>query len=378
MEGIEFMEIALELARRGKGRTNPNPLVGAVVVKGGKIVGKGYHKGVGLPHAEVNAIKDAGSKAKGGDLYINLEPCDHYGRTPPCTSAIIKAGIKRVFIGMRDPNPLVSGKGINRLRRAGIEVKTGLLKEGCRKLNEAYIKYITTKTPFVTLKMALTLDGRIATREGVSKWITGEKARRYVHRMRGEVDAVMVGVGTVLKDDPHLTTHLVKGKNPHKVVVDETLKIPLNARVFNLSHGVRLFLATTQKASLKRIEGVRGKGAEVILLPEKEGGVDMDKLMLELGKRGIMELICEGGMRVATSAIKDGIIDKVVLFYSPRFLGGNGIPIFGNIGVKGLEDSIPLRDVEVKRIGGDIMVEGYVENSKFKRPTFAGAPNSKF
>lgn len=366
MEGIEFMEIALGLARRGKGRTSPNPLVGAVVVKGAKIVGKGYHRRVGLPHAEVNAIKDAGSKAKGGDLYINLEPCDHYGRTPPCTLAIIEAGIKRVFIGMRDPNPLVSGRGINRLRRAGIEVKTGLLKEGCRKLNEAYIKYITTKTPFVTLKMALTLDGRIATQEGVSKWITGEKARRYVHRMRGEVDAVMVGVGTVLKDAPHLTTRLVKGKNPHRVVVDETLRIPLNARVFNLSHGVRLFLATTQKASRKRIEGVRGKGAEIIILPEKEGGVDMGRLMLELGKRGIMELICEGGMRVATSAIKNGIIDKVVLFYAPTFFGGEGLPLFGNIGVKGVKNALRLKEVEVKRLGEDILVEGYVVKSKVK------------
>lgn len=358
---IEFMETAMELARRGRGRTSPNPLVGAVVVKGGKIVGKGYHKGVGLPHAEVNAIREAGSNAKGGDLYINLEPCDHYGRTPPCTLAIIKAGIKRVFIGMRDPNPLVSGRGINRLRRAGIEVKTGLLKERSRKLNEAYIKYMTTKTPFVTLKMALTLDGRIATRGGVSKWITGEKARRYVHRMRGVVDAVIVGVGTILKDDPHLTTRLVKGKNPHRVVVDKTLKIPLNANVFNLPSGVRLFLATTQKASRERIEGVRGKGAEVIVLPEKEGGVDMGRLMLELGKRGIMELMCEGGSSVATSAIRGGIIDKVVLFYAPRFFGGEGLPLFGDIGIKGLKDAIRLKEVEVKRLGEDIVVEGYVK-----------------
>ncbi|MBI5286936.1 MAG: bifunctional diaminohydroxyphosphoribosylaminopyrimidine deaminase/5-amino-6-(5-phosphoribosylamino)uracil reductase RibD [Deltaproteobacteria bacterium] len=360
MQDAEFMEIALGLAERGKGMTSPNPLVGAVVVKGGKVVGKGYHKRAGLPHAEAVALRDAGSRAKGATLYINLEPCDHYGRTPPCTSGIIKAGIKMVVIGMMDPNPLVSGKGIKRLREAGVEVQTSLLRDRCKRLNEVYIKYITTRRPFVTLKMATTLDGRIATASGESKWITGRTSRRYVHRMRGEVDAVMVGVGTVLKDDPLLTTRLVKGKNPHRVVVDKVLRIPLKARVFNPSPGMRLFLATTIKASKTKVKRVMEMGAEVLVLRGEDGGVYLDGLMVELGKRGVTNLLIEGGARLATSAMRSGIVDKVVLFYSPMFLGRDGIPIFNSMGIKGLKDTIKLKDVEVKRVGQDFLVEGYV------------------
>ena len=252
------MQTAIALARKGIGKTSPNPAVGAVIVKNGRIIGKGYHKKAGRAHAEINALKQAGIKAKGAEMYITLEPCNHFGRTPPCTDVIIKAGIKKVFIGMKDPNPLVAGKGVRRLRSAGMDVEVGILEDECRGINEAYIKYITTKTPFVTLKLASTLDGKIATAAGESKWITGEDARRFAHRMRREADAVMVGIGTVLKDNPELTTRLVKGKDPIRIVVDSQLRIPVNAKVLNKKRG-GIIIATTKPVKGGRIKALFDK-----------------------------------------------------------------------------------------------------------------------
>src|SRR3990167_17838 len=279
-----YMGIAILLARKGIGWTSPNPAVGAVIVKGGKIIGKGYHKRIGLCHAEINALKEAGARTNGGEMYVTLEPCNHFGKTPPCTDAIIKAGIKKVFVGMKDPNPLVSGKGIKRLLNAGIKVETGMLEEKCRYINEPYIKYMKTRAPFVTLKLASTLDGKIASAAGDSKWITGEAARRFAHRMRAEADAVMVGIGTVLKDNPELTTRLVKGKDPVRIVVDSKLRIPVNARVLNKKRG-SIIIATTKKRGQgtgvrgQKIKKIEATGAEVLALTSKTGEVDLNALM---------------------------------------------------------------------------------------------------
>ncbi len=371
------MEAAIALAKKGVGRTSPNPAVGAVIVKNGRIVGKGYHKRAGLSHAEINALKQAGRKARRGDLYVTLEPCNHFGRTPPCTDAIIEAGIKRVFVGVKDPNPLVSGKGIRRLRNAGVKVEVGILEKECKRINEAYIKYITTKTPFVTLKLASTLDGRIATESGESKWITGEAARRFVHRMREQADAVMVGTGTVLMDNPELTVRLVKGGDPVRVVVDSGLIIPITAKVLNTGRG-NVIIATTEEIvkksgvrsqKNKKIKALKDKGAEVLPLPSKKGMVDLKALMEELGKRGITNLIIEGGSTLVASAIKDGIVDKVALFYAPKILGKEGLSMIGGLGIKRLSEAICLRKLQCKNIGEDILVEGYVyrHNTKHRR-----------
>ncbi len=353
-----FMRLAVNLARRGAGLVSPNPLVGAVIVKGERVIGKGYHKGYGLDHAEVVALESASEDVEGSTLYINLEPCDHFGKTPPCTKAIIEKGIERVVIGMEDPNPLVRGRGIRRLEAAGIRVDVGVLEDLCRRLNEYYIKFITTRRPFVILKMALTLDGRVADPSGESRWISSEKARRVVHRMRSVVDAVMVGVGTVFRDDPLLTVRLVKGRDPKRIIVDSHLQIPLKAKV--LSEGRPPWIATTYKAPIKKVDEMRRRGVELLFIPYKEGGVDLNALMKELGERQVMSVMVEGGTRLATSAIREGVVDKVLLFYSPKVLGGTGKPLFSDLGIARLEEALRIKGMKVRRVGEDMMVEGYI------------------
>lgn len=360
------MQTAIALARNGIGKTSPNPAVGAVIVKNGRIIGKGYHKKAGSAHAELNALKQAGIKAKGAEMYVTLEPCSHFGRTPPCTDVIIKAGIKKVFIGMKDPNPLVSGKGIRHLKDAGIDVEAGILEAQCRGINEAYIKYITTKTPFVTLKIASTLDGKIATAAGESKWITGKAARRFAHRMRRDADAVMVGIGTVLKDNPELTTRLVKGKDPVRIVVDSKLRIPANARVLNKKRGSVIIATTKGRDQVsgnrgQKIKKIEAAGAEVLELPSKTGKVDLKALMKELGKKEITNLIIEGGSTLSAASLKDGIVDKIVIFYAPRILGKEGLPMIERLGIRRLKDAVSLTRLEYRKIGEDILVEGYVD-----------------
>lgn len=361
----DFMGIAITLAKRGIGKTSPNPAVGAVIVKSGNIIGMGYHKKAGLAHAELNALKQAGANAKGAEMYVTLEPCNHFGKTPPCTDAVIKAGIKKVFIGMKDPNPLVAGKGIRRLRDSGIYAEAGILEKECKAINETYIKYITAKTPFVTLKLAATLDGKIATAAGESKWITGKEARKFVHKMRAEADAVMVGIGTVLKDNPELTVRLVRGKNPVRIVVDSKLSIPLNTKVLNPGKE-SVIIATIKNRGQgsggrgQKIKKIQAKGAEVLALPSKNGTVDLKALMKELGKREITSLIVEGGSTLAASAIKHGIVDKVAIFLAPKLLGKEGLPMIGGLGIKRLKDAIHLNRLECKMVGADILAEGYV------------------
>jgi diaminohydroxyphosphoribosylaminopyrimidine deaminase/5-amino-6-(5-phosphoribosylamino)uracil reductase len=361
----EIMKIALTLAKRGIGKTSPNPAVGAVLVKNDKIISTGYHKKAGFAHAEINALREADREARGADMYVTLEPCSHFGKTPPCTDAIIKAGIKKVFIGMKDPNPLVAGKGIRRLRNTGIKVEIGILENECKNINEAYRKYITTKTPFVTLKLASTLDGRIATCTGESKWITGEAARRFVHKMRAEADAVMIGIGTVLKDNPELTTRLVKGKDPVRVVVDSRLRIPISARILNRKKSAIIVATTKDKGQKeKKIKALNAKGAEVLLLPAKDGMVDLTALIKELAKREITSIMIEGGSSLAASAIKEAIVDKVAIFVAPKILGKEGLPTIENLGIKRIRNAIRLRGLECRRLGEDILLQGYIGASQ--------------
>ena len=359
----KYMKRALQLAKRGYGRTSPNPMVGAVIVKDGIIVGEGYHKKAGEAHGEINAILAAGGKTKGADLYINLEPCNHFGKTPPCADAVIEAGIKRAFIAMEDPNPKVAGEGVSKLEDAGIKVNIGILENKAKRLNEAFIKHVTTGLPFVTLKAASTLDGRIATRRGDSKWITGDAARQCVHRMRNGLDAILVGIRTVERDDPSLTTRLGKkrGKDPVRIVVDEELRISTSARVINPGSNALLIVATTKKATSKKIAELEGLGVKVIVFDGKGGLVPFRPLMAKLGKMEINSLMIEGGSEVHASALSEGIVDKVAIFYAPKIIGGrDSIGMVGGKGPEFLSDAIEIEGVATKRIGEDILLEGYI------------------
>jgi diaminohydroxyphosphoribosylaminopyrimidine deaminase/5-amino-6-(5-phosphoribosylamino)uracil reductase len=358
----KFMALALALAERGKGRTSPNPMVGAVIVKSDKIVGQGHHKRAGLPHAEIAALKMAKERAKGGTLYVNLEPCCHYGRTPPCTDAVIESGIKRVVIGMRDPNPLVSGKGIRLLQRAGIEVVEGVLKDRSQKLNESYIKFMKTGMPFVLLKAGESLDGKIATAKGESRWITCKKSREFVHRLRNEYDAVMVGIHTIIKDNPSLTTRLErkKGRNPKRIIVDSSLRIPMNARVLDVQDS-ETYIATTRDASEKKRRLLEKKGVHVLLINKKKTRVNLRSLMQELGKKKITSVLIEGGGEVNFSALADGIVNRVMFFIAPLIIGGRESPssVSGE-GFSLLKNAVSLKNVEIRRLDRDVLVEASV------------------
>ncbi|KPJ67609.1 hypothetical protein AMJ44_07250, partial [candidate division WOR-1 bacterium DG_54_3] len=302
-DDIRFMREALSLAKSAEGRTSPDPLVGAVLVKGGRILSMGYHGEVTTPHAEAWAIDKAGEGAKGAILYLNLEPCCHYGNNPPCARLIVKAGIKEVFVAMKDPNPLVNGRGFRYLKQHGVKVKVGLLEEEARRLNEAFIKYITTKRPFVVLKSAMTVDGKIATRTGDSRWVAGIDARRYAHHMRNIYDAILIGVGTVLIDNPKLTVRLVKRiKNPIRIVLDAYARTPLKAKILN-TRGAKTIVVVGPKASKKRLKALQRKGAEVLKINAPGGLIDIKVLMKRLGKRQITSLLIEGGGEVAASAL---------------------------------------------------------------------------
>ena len=360
---VEYMRRALVLAAKGRGRTSPNPLVGAVIVGGGEVVGEGYHQAAGGAHAEVHAIKRAGTAARGGTLYVTLEPCAHYGRTPPCTEAIIRAGIARVFAAHVDPNPKVGGKGVQELEKAGVRVYVGLCEPEARRLNEVFIKYIQTKRPFVILKSAMSLDGKIATVSGESKWISSEASRLRGHEIRDEVDAILVGVNTVIEDNPSLTTRLPGrgGKDPTRIVVDSACRTPLEARVFNPNSDADTIVATTKRASKGQIARLEAVGAEVLVVEEKENRVCLSSLMKTLGEREITSLLIEGGAEVNAAALEAGIVDKTVFFIAPKLIGGTDAPgpIAGE-GIQRLGEAYELRNMTVKSIDGDILVEGYL------------------
>jgi len=353
------MRLAIRLAKRAEGMTSPNPLVGAVIVRRGKVVGSGYHRKAGLPHAEVNALGRAGRDARGATLYVTLEPCDHFGRTPPCTDAIIKSGIKRVVAAMKDPNPVNNGKGIKKLRRHGIEVTVGLMEEESRLMNRPYLKFITEKMPYVTIKIAETLDGKIATRTGDSRWITSDSARRYVHRLRGSADAVMVGAGTVVRDDPLLTARIPGSRQPVRVVVDSRLRVPLNSKIFSGMKRSPVIIATTKKGkAAKRFEGA---GARLIFTRIKAGRVDIRDLLERLAGMGITSLMVEGGGELVAGFLEEGLADRVLFFIAPRIIGGRDAvtPVEG-MGAARVADAIEVEEVRMKRFGRDILVEGTI------------------
>lgn len=357
----QYMRRAIELAQKGEGYTKPNPLVGAVIVKDNKIIGEGYHQLYGGPHAEVNAFRNALEDVKGGKMYVTLEPCSHYGKTPPCALAIVENGIKEVVIGMKDPNPLVAGRGISILEEAGIKVTCGVLEEQVRELNEIFIKYITTKLPFVIMKTAMTLDGKIAAYTGDSKWITNELSRQYVHKIRNKVSAIMVGIGTVLADDPMLTTRLEdkEGADPIRVIVDSSGRIPLEAKVLNIDSEAKTIIAVTEKASKEKIKMIEDKGAEVLIIPEKNNKVDLKYLMKKLGERDIDSILLEGGSTLNYSALDEGIVDKVISFIAPKIIGGEKAktPVGGE-GREYMKDAIALENIKVSTFGEDVVIEG--------------------
>ncbi len=357
------MRMALDLASRGAGYVSPNPMVGAVMVKAGKIVGRGYHRAVGGPHAEVNAIEDAGDKARGATLYVTLEPCNHYGRTPPCTRKIIDAGIQKVVVAMADPNPDVGGGGNAFLQSGGIEVLCGACEAEARRLNESFIKYVHTKSPFVVLKMAATLDGRIATRMGDARWVTGPAARARVHAMRHAMDAILVGVGTVKADDPQLTTRLDEGSgvDPIRIVLDTHLSMPDTARMLQQASAAQTWVICGPEAAESARDRLSAQGALVMEAALKNGRIDLNLLMGRLGARGVTSLLIEGGARLAAAALKADIVDKAVFFYAPKILGGDdGIPMFSGPGPDKMSECLPLHHMELSMAGQDILVEGYL------------------
>ena len=362
LQDEEFMQEALRLARNAAGRTSPNPLVGAVIVREGRIVGAGWHRKAGTPHAEIHALNMAGNLAKGATLYVTLEPCSHYGRTGPCAEAVVKAGIKRVVIGMGDPNPKVAGKGIAILERAGIEVHCGVLEEEARALNEVFLKWIATQKPFVVLKTAMSLDGKIATHTGKSQWITGEAARQRVHEYRDTYDGIMVGIGTVLADNPSLTARLPdgQGKNPVRIVVDSKARTPLDANL--VTDGAALtIIAVTAKAPQERVQALKDKGVAIMIAGDGEQ-VDMNLLMRKLGEMEICSVFVEGGGQVNFSLLKAGLVDKVHAFIAPKLIGGREAltPVEG-AGFAELTEAVELERTTVETIGQDILLTGYVK-----------------
>ncbi len=363
------MREALKQARRGLGRTSPNPVVGAVIVRNGDIIASGYHKRAGYHHAEIEALRKIEGEARRGDsLYVTLEPCNHYGKTPPCTEAILKSGLTRVFVGMRDPNPNVSGGGSQFLEENGIEVKTGLLESECRRLNEAYIKFITKGRPFVIAKSAMTMDGWTATSIGHSQWITNENSRRFVHGLRDKVDGVLVGVGTVLTDDPLLTTRLKnrRGKDPIRIIVDTQLRTPPTSKILNHDSPSKTFIAVGEGVSLDLLNGINRDGVSTIICPTKNSRIDLDALLDILGGMSITSLLVEGGSDIMGSMIRERLVDKFYIFKAPKILGGDdGTPMASGSGVKRIDQCLTLKDIEVKRFGDDTLLIGYPDYEMF-------------
>ncbi len=357
-----FMKKTLQLAKKGLGSTSPNPLVGALVVKDRQIVGSGYHKKARAPHAEIEALSKAGKSAKGATLYVNLEPCNHYGRTPPCTKTILKSSVKKVVVGMVDPNTHVTGGGCEFLSSHGVKLKCNVLEEESKRLNEVYIKYITKDKPFVILKGALTLDGWIATQTGNSKWITGEKSRKFVHSLRKQVDAILVGVETVIVDNPFLTPYLI-GKStsdPFRVIVDTNLRIPLHSRVFNSPKSGLTIIAVGSNVDSAKKKKIEDLGARVVNCQIRNGRIDLANLLDELAKMSISSVLVEGGATLFGSMIREELVDKYYIFLAPKILGGdNGVPFARGPGCDSIKNCLPLKVLMVRRFDDDIMIEAY-------------------
>lgn len=357
-----WMEKAVSLARQGEGRTAPNPPVGAVIVRDGQLVGEGFHPRAGEPHAEVFALRQAGSAARGATVYVTLEPCSHFGKTPPCADALIAAGVERVFVGTVDPNPKVAGRGVERLRAAGIEVCCGLLEDDCRQLIAAFKKHILTGLPYTVYKSAMTLDGNTATANGDSRWVSCPASRRRVHRLRHRVDAIMVGIETVLNDDPLLNTRLENeiGHDPLRVIVDSRLRIPETCRLLTQDSEAATLVATITD-NRDKISRLEQAGAEVLVLPEEGGRVSLGALWRALGERQIQKLLLEGGATLAASVLEAGLIDRLMLFVAPKLLGGTTAHgIFNGTSCTLMADAIRLDHYRFEQVGDDLLIEGEI------------------
>ncbi len=370
-QDVSCMTLALRLAAKGRGRTSPNPMVGAVIVNKGRVVGKGYHRQAGGPHAEIIALHQAGPQARGGTLYVTLEPCCHiHKRTPPCVPVLVHSHLHRIVVAMRDPNPSVRGKGIRQLQQAGMVVSVGCQEKEAEQLNESYIHWIKTGRPFVILKAAMTVDGKIATARGESKWITGEKARHHVHQIRSQVDAIMVGIGTVLKDDPRLSARIWEDlkrnsriRQPLRVVVDSHLRIPLSRHILKWPIEQPSIIATTRQAPESKIKRLKDLGVTVLVLPRMKGHVSLGACLKRLGKMGVTSLLLEGGSELNATALQLRIVNKIML-YSPRLLGGqDAISFVGGRSPLRLDNAVPITDVKIRPLGKDYLLMGSLTSS---------------
>lgn len=356
----KYMQEAIALAKKGTGRVSPNPLVGAVIVKDGEVIGRGYHEKYGQPHAERNALSSCSVSPEGADMYVTLEPCCHHGKQPPCTEAIVAAGIKRVIIGSSDPNPLVSGKGVVFLKEHGIEVEEGFMKEKCDALNDIFFHYIKTGRPFVTMKYAMSMDGKIAAFTGKSKWITGEEARKHVHGERNRNTAIMVGVGTVIADDPMLTCRIEGGRNPVRIICDSRLRTPIASSLVLSTDEAPVIIATCSDDKKKAAEYIE-KGCRILIVKEKDGRIDLDDLMKKLGEEKIDSILLEGGGTINWEAIKSGIVNRVQAYIAPKLLGGKDAktPVEGK-GAPSPQEAVMLGESRITKLGDDLLIESEV------------------
>lgn len=362
MTDKKYIKKTIQLARQGIGYVNPNPMVGSVIVKNGEIVGQGYHHCFGKEHAEIVALRNAGENARGATLYVNLEPCCHHGKTPPCTDAIIKAGIRKVVIGMVDPNPLVNQRGIEILKQHNIEIVAGVEESACQELNRVFIKYITTGMPYVTLKIAQSLDGRIATTTGHSQWITSHQARVVAHRIRSENDAIIVGIGTVLADNPQLTVRHIKGRNPVRIVLDSQIRIPLDSHLLSDNHVQKTIIATTSMDT-EKISRIKKTGAHIWEVEKNENGkISIPSLLKKLAQARMSAVMVEGGTQVNTSFLKAKMVDHIVVGLAPKIIG-SGIEAVGDLGVLNVDNSIELINVKTKKLGPDLLVDADIRYS---------------
>lgn len=358
MTDESYIQLALEIAKKGMGNVSPNPLVGCLIIKDDRIIGAGYHEKYGENHAEINAINSAKEDIEGADLYLNLEPCSHQGLTPPCVDKIIEKKIKKVVIGTRDMNPLVSGNGIKKLKSNGVEVKVGVLEKECIEMNKFFFKYITKKVPYVSLKVAQTLDGKIADIKGDSKWITSLQSRRAVHQLRSRYDAVMVGLKTVIKDSPSLTVRLTEGRNPKRIFLDTKLKLSSDHKLYNSNSDNNLIVITSKESASKerKIKKIRSKGVKIIFVKNEKGKLDLKTALKELAKIKITSMLVEGGSEIFTSFIKENLFDNIFLFVSPKLLG-SGLPIVENLGIKNIGSALKIKFGNVEKIGDDVLLE---------------------
>jgi diaminohydroxyphosphoribosylaminopyrimidine deaminase/5-amino-6-(5-phosphoribosylamino)uracil reductase len=359
IQSEQFMRRALELAGQGVGRTAPNPPVGAVVVRDGCIVGEGFHPAAGQPHAEVYALRDAGSAAVGADLYVTLEPCCHQGRTGPCTEAVIAAGVRRVTVGVEDPNPRIAGEGIKRLRAAGVEVEVGLLAVECARLIAPFARHILSGLPFVIYKAAMTLDGQIAAASGDSRWVSGAQSRALVHRLRDRVDGIMVGAGTVIADNPRLTTRLEGGgRDPLRIVVDSRLATSPLAHVYSRESAAGVVLITSDEHDTEALRPYREVGVEIIAVPLRNQRLDLIRAMTELGRRDLQCILLEGGGGLAGAMLRAQLLNRVMIFIAPKLIGGSGHELLAGTGVAKMADAVTLNDLRLRPVGEDILIEG--------------------